>query len=158
MEEKTNVVNESNEKVADKSEEIAQDINDEVLGEGTPAFVERKRWLFFGLPFTFTKYIIRDDVLTIDRGLLKTMEDDCYMYKIIDVKLEVSLVERMAGLGTVLCYTSDSTDKVIRLEHIKHSRQVKNHILAKSEKMRMKRRTLNTLNLNSDISEDIDVE
>lgn len=154
MEENAKVVNET----VDMAEEMVQELNDEILGEGAPAFVERKRWLFFGLPFTFTKYIIRDDVLTIDRGLLKTTEDDCYMYKIIDVKLEVSLMERMAGLGTVLCYTSDSSDKVIRLEHIKHSRQVKNHILAKSEKMRMKRRTINTLNLNADLGDDIDAE
>ena len=28
-------------------------------------FVERKRWLFLGLPFTFTKYIIKEKILTI---------------------------------------------------------------------------------------------
>ncbi len=44
-------------------------------------FVERKRWLFLGLPFTFTKYTIREDMITIDTGLLKTVENDCYMYK-----------------------------------------------------------------------------
>ena len=31
-------------------------------------FVERKRWLFLGLPFTFTKYTIREDMLTIAAG------------------------------------------------------------------------------------------
>ena len=31
-------------------------------------FVERKRWLFFGLPFTFTKYTIKEDMITIDEG------------------------------------------------------------------------------------------
>ena len=34
-------------------------------------FTERKRWLFLGLPFTFTKYHIKEDMLTIDSGLLK---------------------------------------------------------------------------------------
>ena len=42
-------------------------------------FVERKRWVFFGLPFTFTKYTIKEDVITINSGLLKTIENDCYM-------------------------------------------------------------------------------
>ena len=30
--------------------------------------VERKRWGLFGLPFTFTKYIVKKDILTIESG------------------------------------------------------------------------------------------
>ena len=29
-------------------------------------YVERKRWVFLGLPFTFTKYTINDEVITIE--------------------------------------------------------------------------------------------
>ena len=36
------------------------------------AFVERKRWLFLGLPFTFTKYTVKDDVITINILCLTT--------------------------------------------------------------------------------------
>ena len=32
-------------------------------------FSERKRWLFFGLPFTFTKYTISPSLVTIKQGL-----------------------------------------------------------------------------------------
>ena len=45
----------------------------------TIEFVERKRWLFFGLPFTFTKYTIKEDMVTIDEGLFKIVENDCYI-------------------------------------------------------------------------------
>ena len=152
MEEKINDVNEN--KTA--GEEIGA--KDDYYVSETPAFSERKRWLFLGLPFTFTKYTLRDEILTTDKGFLKTIEDDCYMYKIVDVKLEISLAERLAGLGTVVCYTSDSTDKVLKLEHIKHALEVKNYILAKSEKMRMKRRTLNTMSLNADVDDPADVD
>ena len=31
-------------------------------------FVEKKRWLFLGLPFTFTKYVIKEDMITVDTG------------------------------------------------------------------------------------------
>ena len=58
-------------------------------------FVERKRLLFFGLPWTFTKYTVTEEVVNIKAGLLKTIEDDCYLYKVTDVKLETSLIERM---------------------------------------------------------------
>ena len=40
-------------------------------------FQERKRWLFFGLPFTFTKYYVKEDMLTIRSGLFKVVENDC---------------------------------------------------------------------------------
>ncbi|MBO4904418.1 MAG: PH domain-containing protein [Lachnospiraceae bacterium] len=122
----------------------------------TPVFTERKRWLFFGLPFTFTKYILKDDILTTQSGFFKTVINDCYMYKIVDVQLEKTLMEKMAGLGTVVCYTSDTTDKVLKISHVRHSEQIKNFILEKSEKMRMKRRTLTTLSLNSDVLEETD--
>ena len=110
-------------------------------------FVERKRWLFLGLPFTFTKYIIKEKILTIDSGLLKKVENDCYMYKIQDVELTSSLMERMMGLGTVVCYTVDTTHPKLILAHIKNAKAVKDFILEASEQERMKRRTLNTLDI-----------
>ncbi len=122
-----------------------------------PVFTERKRWLFFGLPWTFTKYILKDEILTTQKGFFNTVINDCYMYKIVDVQLEKSLFEKMAGLGTVVCFTSDTTDKVLKLVHIKKSEQIKNFILEKSEKMRMKRRTLNTMSLNSDAVDGDDI-
>ena len=121
-----------------------------------PVFTERKRILFFGLPWTFTKYMLKDEILTKQTGFFNTVINDCYMYKIVDVALEKSLLEKMLGLGTVVCYTSDSTDKVLKITHVKHAEQIKNFILEKSEKMRMKRRTLTTMSLNSDVNDGVD--
>ena len=110
-------------------------------------FVERKRWLFLGLPFTFTKYIIKENVLTIDSGFFKKVENDCYMYKIQDVELNASLMERVFGLGTVICYTGDTTHPKLSLVHIKNARAVKDFILEASETARLKRRTMNTVDI-----------
>lgn len=139
-------------------EDTQNNVIEEYMSDDTPRFIEKKRWVFLGLPWTFTKYILKEEVLTIDKGLFSVEEDDCYMYKIVDVKLEKNIFERMVGLGTVVCYTSDTTDKVLKLEHIRHSKEVKNYILEKSEKMRMRRRTLNTLNLNSSVSDLDDID
>ncbi len=119
-------------------------------------FVERKRWLFFGLPFTFTKYTIKEDMITIDAGLLKTVENDCYMYKVQDVQLTATLAEKIFRLGTVTCFTGDTTDPKLELIHIKNARAVKEFILEMSEKARLKRRTVNMLDIGSGDMTDAD--
>ena len=121
-------------------------------------FVERKRWLFLGLPFTFTKYTIKEDMLTVDTGFFKTVENDCYMYKVQDVELSASLVEKMFRLGTVKCFTGDTTNPILLIEHVKNAKQIKDFILDASEKARMKRRTLNTLDIGTGEMTDIDPE
>lgn len=113
-------------------------------------YAERRRLLFFGLPWTFTKYAITADMITIDEGLLKVEENDCYMYKVQDVKLTATLPERMFGLGTITCYTGDITDKELKLVHIKHAREIKNYLLKASEEARIKRRTLNMQDIGAD--------
>ena len=122
-------------------------------------FVERKRWLFLGLPFTFTKYTIKEDMLTIEAGLFKTIENDCYMYKVQDVQHTATLVEKMFGLGTVICHTGDTTHPQLVLEHIRNSKAIKDFILKQSEEARLKRRTVNMLDIGSgDMAEVDDVE
>ena len=86
------------------------------------------------------------------------MEDDCYMYKVTDVQLEFSLMEKMCGVGTVVSYTGDNTTPTLKLVHVKHAREIKDFILKQSEEARMKRRTLNTLNLNGGQLDDVDLD
>lgn len=115
-----------------------------VVEEEEIVYKERKRILFFGLPWTFTKYSITADMITVDRGLLRTEEDDCYMYKVQDVKLTATLIERIFGLGTIICYTGDVTSPQLQMVHIKHAKEIKNYLLKASEAARLKRRTINT--------------
>ncbi|MEI3436726.1 MAG: PH domain-containing protein [Blautia sp.] len=111
-------------------------------------YKEKKRsLLFLGLPWTFTSYTVTDEIITIDSGLLKKEENDCYLYKVIDVRLETRLFERMLGLGTIHCFTGDVTDPDLKLLHIKHAKEIKDYILKQSEQERLKRKTLNTQHL-----------
>lgn len=119
-------------------------------------YTERKRWVFLGLPFTFTKYTVKEDAVTIDKGFLNKVENDCYMYKIQDVTLQQSFFERMVKIGTIICYTGDTTHPELRLEHIKNSRTIKDFILKASEEARLKRRTINTLDIGSGEMGDLD--
>ncbi len=117
-------------------------------------YVERKRLLFFGLPWTFTKYEIKEDMITVDTGFLNTIENDCYMYKVQDVQLRTSLLERLFGLGTVVCFTGDNTSPTLELQHIKHAKEVKGFILEASEEARLKRRVLTTMDITSNAEDD----
>ena len=119
-------------------------------------FVEKKRWLFLGLPFTFTKYMIKEDMITVDTGVFTKVENDCYMYKVQDVEHTASIWERMAGLGTVVCYTGDTTHPKLLIEHIRNSKAIKEFILKESEEARLKRRTVNMLDIGSGELGDID--
>lgn len=119
-------------------------------------FVEKKRWLFLGLPFTFTKYVIKEDMFTVDTGVFTKVENDCYMYKVQDVEHTASIWERMVGLGTIVCYTGDTTHPKLLIEHIRNSKAIKEFILKESEEARLKRRTVNMLDIGSGEAGDID--
>lgn len=129
--------------MAEEVKNIEQENEDEVI------YCERKRLLFFGLPWTFTKYTITPSTLTIDEGLLRTEENDCYMYKVQDVKLTTTFMEKIFRMGTITCFTGDVTTPEIKLVHIKKSKEIKNYLLKASEAARIKRRTLHTQDISA---------
>ena len=118
------------------------------------SFKERKRLLFFGLPWTFTKYEIKEDMITIDTGFFNVIENDCYMYKVQDVQLKTSFWERIFKLGTVVCFTGDNTSPTLELVHIRNAKEIKGFILEASEEARLKRRVLTTMDITGNTGDD----
>lgn len=117
-------------------------------------FIEKKRSLFFGLPLSFTTYCIDEELLKVKSGFLTLREEDCYLYKVQDVTLTRTLMERLFGLSTITCHTGDTTDPVLILSHIKNGEEIKNYLIKTSDEMRLKRRTINTVNISADDIED----
>ncbi len=116
-------------------------------------YTEKKRSLLGGLPLSFTTYCIDEELLKVKTGFFTLREETCYLYKIQDVSLTRTLFERMFGLSTIICHTGDTTDPLLVLSHIKNGEEIKTYLIKESDEMRLKRRTVNTLNISA---EDID--
>lgn len=112
-------------------------------------YIEKKRTKFLALPICFTTYEISDEKLTITSGFLSITIDEAFMYKVQDVKLTKSFLERIFKLGTIICYTGDTTHPELRLSHIKNSSEIKDFLMNASEEARRKRRALHTLDINN---------
>lgn len=109
----------------------------------TLEIVERKRWLFFGLPFTFTTYVLTNKKLTLRTGLLSTTEDDVLLYRIMDTSLRRSLWQKIFGLGSIWIASSDQSLPELVVKNIRHVREFKEDLdnQIESERLRMRFRT-----------------
>ena len=84
---------------------------------------DRKHWLWF--PFSFTKYEVRDGRLLIERGFFKTVFDETLLYRIMDIKLERTLGQKIFGTGTIHLHTRVDVDNEISLVNIKNPLKVR---------------------------------
>ncbi|NLK93711.1 MAG: PH domain-containing protein [Clostridiales bacterium] len=97
---------------------------------------DRKR--FCGLPISFTKYSVKNNRLYNSVGLLSSKENEILLYRILDFKLEITLINRIFGVGTVTIYTCDKTDKELKLVRIKNPKNVRDMLSKMVEEARGK--------------------
>jgi hypothetical protein len=67
-------------------------------------------------------------------------------------------MERIFKLGTITCYTGDTTHPELIMHHIRHSGEIKDFIMQYSEEARRKRRALNTLNIGAQDLDESELE
>ena len=100
---------------------------------------DRKR-IIFGLPWTFTKYVLTKEKLLIQTGILSTKEEEVRLYRIMDVTLRRSLAQRLFGLGTIHCCSADKSTPEFDIQWIPNSAQVKEQLSDLVEAERMAKR------------------
>ena len=86
---------------------------------------DRKRVLFFGLPLSFTTYRLTSNRLFINSGFLTQNQDEVRLYRITDVSLSRTLMQRIFGLSTIHCNSSDKTLGNFDIINVKDGENVK---------------------------------
>ncbi len=119
---------------------------------------ERKRWAFFGIPWTFTKYTLMTKKLILTEGFFKTTENEILLYRVLDMSLSKNLIQKIFKLGTVTVYSQDKTNPTLVIKNIKHSREFRDSLADAVEKdrIRMKMRQSEFIDQHIDMGDGVD--
>lgn len=119
-----------------------------------PVWCDRKRLTVFALPISFTIYTLTESRISIQRGLLNTHEEEIMLFRVRDISYTQSLFERLANTGTVIISSTDATTPVVKLEHVKNAKDVKELLLQLVEQNRKKNRVRTAEVMDDDGNED----
>ena len=101
---------------------------------------DRKRHL--GLPLSFTRYRLSEDRLFCETGFFNIKSDEVLLYRVRDLQLNMTLGQRIFGVGTVCVVSSDKSIPHLDLKNVKSPREVKElihkHVEAAKDKRRMR--------------------
>lgn len=112
---------------------------------------DRKRHL--GLPLSFTKYSLSEDRLFRETGCFTIREEEILLYRISDISLTRSFIQRIFGVGTVCVQSSDKTCPHLDIINVRDPRAVKEIIFQNVEAAKEKRRMRATEILDDDDGE-----
>ena len=99
---------------------------------------DRKRIL--GMPITFTRYRLSEDRLFCEKGFLNIKQDEVLLYRVRDLQLNMSLGQRIFGVGSICVVSSDKSVPHLDLISVKNPREVKEMIHQSVEAAKDKRR------------------
>ena len=99
---------------------------------------DRKRIL--GMPITFTRDRLSEDRLFCEKGFLNIKQDEVLLYRVRDLQLNMSLGQRIFGVGSICVVSSDKSVPHLDLVSVKNPREVKELIHQSVEAAKDKRR------------------
>ena len=104
------------------------------------AYLWKDRKRYFGLPLSFTRYMLSEDRLFISVGFLNIKDDEILLYRVRDIDTSRSLWQRIFGVGTITVVSSDKTMPTLVLKNVKDPVFVKELIHKQVEDVKIKRR------------------
>jgi len=97
-------------------------------GDHSVVWFDRKR--FCGMPLSFTRYILveKPDVyfrLFKSIGLLSTHVNEVDLFRILDISVHTSLIDKIFGVGTIRIFCKDASGSEIYLVKVKNPYRVR---------------------------------
>lgn len=83
---------------------------------------DRKHHLWF--PISFTKYVVKNNRLLIQKGFFNSVLDETLLYRIVDLTMNQSLLGKIFGTGNITITSRVDTNSVQVLENIKNPREI----------------------------------
>ena len=117
---------------------------------------DRKRTLF-GLPWSFTKYMVTSEKLLIRTGVFSIREEEIRLYRIMDLTLKRSFGQRIFGVGTIHCCSADKSTPEFDIQSVKRPGIVKNLLSDLVEQERDRKRISGREYLMDDADDDLDM-
>ena len=102
-------------------------------------WTERKR-IWCGLPLTFTIYSYDEERFYIKTGFLNQREDEVRLYRVQDLTVTRSFIQRIFGMGSIHVNSSDKTMGDFEIRNIKNVAEVKEKLSELVEIQRDKKR------------------
>jgi len=89
-----------------------------------------------------SRYDLGEDRLLVRRGIFLKSLDEIELYRVKDIRLDFSLINQMAGIGTVTITSSDETTRSapLVLAHIEAAQRRREELRTLVDKARQKRR------------------
>ncbi|MDE7278768.1 MAG: PH domain-containing protein, partial [Oscillospiraceae bacterium] len=85
-------------------------------------WTDKKRTLF-GLPLSFTRYILTEKKFITRKGFLSITEDEIELYRVVDKSLRLPFGQRLFGCGTVIINCRDTDTPVKEVMSVKKPRE-----------------------------------
>jgi len=87
-------------------------LDEKVIWEGKP--------FNYGIP-SFTHYKITDTRLIVEKGVFTKKREEIRLFRIRDISLKRSLMERIMKMGDITLQTTDTTTPTYTLRNLKNS-------------------------------------
>lgn len=110
------------------------DAGDTAIMNTVPHWKDRARW--WGLPIILEWYEIARDKLIVKRGLLFQQEEMLPLYRIVDVKMDRSLLDLIFGTGRIHLFSVDAVEPILTMKGIKSPRKTAEFILDYAERLK----------------------